>query len=51
MTNEITQRVLEIMKLAVTFNDGETRQELTDEQLTTLTWYRTMMYDWKNRAD
>lgn len=34
MTNEITQRVLEIMKLAVTFNDGETRQELTDSKPT-----------------
>lgn len=31
--------------------DSQTGQELTDEQLTTLTWYRTMMYDWKNRAD
>lgn len=30
MTNEITQRVLEIMELAVNFNSSETRQELTD---------------------
>lgn len=30
MTKEITQRVLEIMELAVNFNSSETRQELTD---------------------
>lgn len=30
MTNEITQRVLEIMELAVKVNSSETRQELTD---------------------
>lgn len=34
MTNEIKQRVLEIMELAVTFNSSETRQELTDSKLT-----------------
>lgn len=34
MTKEITQRVLEIMELAVTFNDSETRQELTDSKPT-----------------
>lgn len=34
MTNEIKQRVLEIMELAVTFNDSETRQELTGNKPT-----------------
>lgn len=34
MTNEIKQRVLEIMELAVNFNSSETRQELTDSKPT-----------------
>lgn len=34
MTNEIKQRVLEIMELAVTFNSGETRQEITGNKPT-----------------
>lgn len=34
MTNEIKQRVLEIMKLAVTFNSSETKQELTGSKPT-----------------
>ena len=34
MTKEITQRVLEIMELAVSFNSSETRQELTDSKPT-----------------
>lgn len=34
MTNEIKQRVLEIMELAVTFNGSETRQEITGNKPT-----------------
>ena len=34
MTKEITQRVLEIMELAVSFNSDETRQEITDNKPT-----------------
>ena len=34
MTKEITQRVLEIMELAVSFNSGETTQEFTGNKPT-----------------
>lgn len=34
MTNEIKQRVLEIMELAVNFNSSETRQEITGNKPT-----------------
>ena len=34
MTKEITQRVLEIMELAVNFNSSETRQEITGNKPT-----------------
>lgn len=43
--------ILKFVTKTIDSIDIATEETLTNEQLKTLTWYKTLMHDWNNRAD